>query len=137
MVVLPSSMHLLRQCLITLSHQHRAFPLHLRTLSKLIAGAKKAKLTEEERENDLSPLTLAGWHAVEGRDAICKQFLFRDFNQAFGFMTRVALKADKMNHHPEWFNVYNKVHITLSSHDVGGLSHRDVTLAKFIEDAAK
>jgi 4a-hydroxytetrahydrobiopterin dehydratase len=74
---------------------------------------------------------------VEGRDAIKKQFLFEDFNQAFGFMTRVALKAETMNHHPEWFNVYNKVDITLSTHDVGGLSDKDVTLATFIDSVAK
>lgn len=74
---------------------------------------------------------------VEGRDAIEKKFQFKDFNQAFGFMTRVALKADKMDHHPEWFNVYNNVNITLSTHECQGLSNRDVTLAKFIEEAAK
>ena len=74
---------------------------------------------------------------VEGRDAIEKKFQFKDFNQAFGFMTRVALKVDKMDHHPEWFNVYNNVNITLSTHECQGLSNRDVTLAKFIEEAAK
>ena len=72
---------------------------------------------------------------VEGRDAIKKQFLFKDFNEAFGFMTRVALKADKMNHHPEWFNVYNRVEVTLSTHDCQGLSERDIKLATFIEEA--
>ena len=66
-----------------------------------------------------------------------KNFCFADFNKAFGFMTRVALMAEQMNHHPEWFNVYNKVQITLSTHDVGGLSQKDVKLAKFIEDVAK
>ena len=70
---------------------------------------------------------------MDGRDAIKKTFLFQDFNEVFGFMTRIALKADAMNHHPEWFNVYNRVEITLSTHDVGGLSDRDVTLANFIE----
>ena len=74
---------------------------------------------------------------VEGRDAIQKTFQFRDFDEAFGFMTRVALKADKMNHHPEWFNVYNKVDVTLSTHDCQGLSQRDITLATFIDGAAK
>ncbi|KAK3107204.1 hypothetical protein FSP39_009360 [Pinctada imbricata] len=74
---------------------------------------------------------------VEGRDAIYKEFLFKDFNQAFGFMTRIAIQADKMDHHPEWFNVYNKVQITLSTHDCGGLSQRDVKLANFIEQVAK
>ena len=70
---------------------------------------------------------------VKERDAIYKEFLFNDFNQAFGFMTRVALKADKVDHHPEWFNVYNKVQITLATHDCGGLSTRDVNMANFIE----
>ena len=74
---------------------------------------------------------------MEGRDAIKKQFLFKDFNEAFGFMTRVALKADKMNHHPEWFNVYNRVEVTLSTHDCQGLSERDIKLATFIEDVTK
>jgi pterin-4a-carbinolamine dehydratase len=72
-----------------------------------------------------------------GRDAIKKTFKFSDFNEAFGFMTRVALKADKMNHHPEWFNVYNTVSITLSTHDCNGLSERDITLATFIDSVAK
>lgn len=75
----------------------------------------------------------AGWERVEGRDAIVKKFGFKDFNEAWGFMGRVALKAEQMNHHPEWFNVYNRVEVTLSTHDVGGLSERDVALAEFIE----
>ncbi len=74
---------------------------------------------------------------VEGRDAIKKDFKFSDFNEAFGFMTRIALKADKMDHHPEWFNVYNNVSITLSTHDCQGLSGRDVTLANFIDSVSK
>ena len=73
---------------------------------------------------------------VEGRDAIVKDFQFKDFNEAFGFMTRVAIRADKMDHHPEWFNVYNKVTITLSTHDCQGLSERDVRLATFIDQVA-
>ncbi|CAL1527678.1 unnamed protein product [Lymnaea stagnalis] len=103
---------------------------------KMSSSPKRTKLTEEERSSTLSSLKELGWTLVEGRDAIYKEFIFKDFNQAFGFMTRVALKADKMDHHPEWFNVYNKVQITLSTHDVGGLSHRDVILATFIEQAA-
>lgn len=75
------------------------------------------------------------WRMVEGRDAITRTFLFKDFNAAFGFMSRVALKAEKMNHHPEWFNVYNKVEVTLSTHDAGGLTELDITLAKFIDQA--
>jgi 4a-hydroxytetrahydrobiopterin dehydratase len=79
---------------------------------------------------------LPGWTLVEGRDAIAKSFRFADFNAAFGFMTRVALMADKLDHHPEWFNVYNRVEITLTTHDAGGLSQRDVTLGRFIDAAA-
>jgi len=91
------------------------------------------KLTEQERKDLLAPLLNKGWALVEGRDAIHKEFLFKDFNQAWGFMSRVALKADKVDHHPEWFNVYNKVQITLATHDCSGLSKRDVNLATFIE----
>ncbi|XP_027039448.1 pterin-4-alpha-carbinolamine dehydratase-like [Pocillopora damicornis] len=98
---------------------------------------KRLKLEEEERNAMLSPLLKFGWTEVEGRDAIYKEFIFKDFNQAFGFMTRVGLQAEKMDHHPEWFNVYNKVQITLSTHDCGGLSEKDVKLANFIETVAK
>ncbi|XP_019619946.1 PREDICTED: pterin-4-alpha-carbinolamine dehydratase-like [Branchiostoma belcheri] len=107
-----------------------------RFASKMASEAKRAKLTDSERESQLEPLMGKGWTMVDGRDAIYKEFLFKDFNQAFGFMSRVALRAEKMDHHPEWFNVYNKVQITLSTHDVAGLSGRDVTLATFIEKAA-
>lgn len=79
---------------------------------------------------------LSGWQEVAGRDAIRRDFKFKNFNEAFGFMARVALKAEAMDHHPEWFNVYNKVEITLSTHDCGGLSERDVKLAQFIDKAA-
>ncbi|KAI3420390.1 hypothetical protein GPALN_003691 [Globodera pallida] len=97
----------------------------------------RQKLVEEQRKELLEPLLKGGWEMVQGRDAIQKSFKLKDFNQAFGFMTRIALKADKMDHHPEWFNVYNKVDITLSSHDVQGISERDIQLAHFIEDAFK
>ena len=73
---------------------------------------------------------LKGWKDVKGRDAITKKFQFADFNEAFGFMTRVALLADKMDHHPEWFNVYNKVEVTLSTHDAGGVTQNDIDMAK-------
>lgn len=96
-----------------------------------------SKLTESERSEKLTPLFSNGWSLVEKRDAIYKEFLFKDFNQAFGFMSRIALLAEKMDHHPEWFNVYNKVQITLSSHDVSGLSGRDVKLANFMEQVFK
>jgi 4a-hydroxytetrahydrobiopterin dehydratase len=73
---------------------------------------------------------------VQGRDAIQKSFKFADFTQAWGFMTRVALAAEKADHHPEWSNVYNKVEIVLSTHDAGGLSDKDVALARFIDGLA-
>ncbi|KAJ1665610.1 Pterin-4-alpha-carbinolamine dehydratase 2 [Coemansia sp. RSA 25] len=94
-------------------------------------------LTSEERVSKLQPLIKAGgWALVDGRDAMAKSFVFADFVQAFAFMTSVALKAEKMDHHPEWFNVYNRVDITLSTHDCQGLSSRDVALAEFIDQAA-
>lgn len=79
---------------------------------------------------------LSGWTAVEGRDAIQKIFKFKDFNAAFGFMTRVALAAEKADHHPEWFNVYNRVEVVLATHEVDGVSERDVALASFMDAAA-
>lgn len=79
---------------------------------------------------------LGNWRRVPERDAIFREFEFRSFNEAFGFMTRVALQAEKMNHHPEWTNVYNKVAVTLTSHDVQGVTQRDLTLALFMEKLA-
>lgn len=79
---------------------------------------------------------LKGWREVEGRDAIHKALHFPDFNAAFGFMARVALKAERMDHHPEWSNVYNRVEITLATHECGGLSERDIALARFIDGIA-
>lgn len=79
---------------------------------------------------------LAGWRAVDGRDAIAKSFTFKGFNAAFGFMSRVALAAEKADHHPEWSNVYNKVEITLTTHDAGGVTDKDLALARFIDKAA-
>ena len=90
-----------------------------------------AKLTDAEREAALAELS--GWSLVEGRDAICKTFTFKNFNQAFGWMARVALLAEKMNHHPEWFNVYSRVEVTLATHDVGGLSALDVRMARAMD----
>jgi len=89
------------------------------------------KLTDDERSALLG--AHAGWERAADRDAISKTFTFSDFNEAWGFMTRIAIKADKMDHHPEWFNVYNRVEITLTTHDVDGLSERDVALLEFIE----
>ena len=79
---------------------------------------------------------LPGWSAVDGRDAITRSFKFKDFNAAFGFMTRVALKADKMDHHPEWSNVYNKVDVVLTTHDANGVTAKDVDLARFMDQVA-
>ncbi len=92
------------------------------------------KLAGDARRSALE--NLQGWSEAEGRDAIQKSFRFANFNQAFAFMTRVALKAEKMNHHPEWFNVYNRVDIVLTTHDAGGVTERDVELARFIDKAA-
>ncbi len=90
------------------------------------------KLSNHERAQFFS--TFKGWEDIAGRDGAKKSFKFDDFNHAFGFMTRIAIMADKMDHHPEWFNVYNRVEIVLTTHDAGGLSDRDVALARFIED---
>lgn len=79
---------------------------------------------------------LEGWRRAEGRDAITKEFRFKDFNAAFGFMASVALFAEKRGHHPEWFNVYNRVEATLATHDAGGVTHKDVELARFMDEAA-
>jgi 4a-hydroxytetrahydrobiopterin dehydratase len=92
------------------------------------------KLTGEARKAALAKLS--GWTEVAGRDAITKKFVFKDFNQAFGFMTRAALVAEKMDHHPEWFNVYKTVEVTLSTHDAGGLTERDTRLAETMDKLA-
>lgn len=79
---------------------------------------------------------LPRWSGVEGRPAITRRFVFADFNAAFGWMTRVALAAEKLDHHPEWFNVYRTVDVTLSTHDAGGLTAKDVTLARIMDQLA-
>ena len=76
---------------------------------------------------------LDGWTEVDGRDAIQKTFQFANFNEAFGFMARTALMAEKMDHHPEWFNVYNRVEVTLATHDAGGVTEKDTKLAAFMD----
>jgi len=86
------------------------------------------KLTSQQVTAALSELE--GWELVEGREAIRKEFVFDNFSQAFGFMARAALKAEKLDHHPEWFNVYKTVDVTLATHDVDGLTELDVKLAK-------
>lgn len=92
------------------------------------------RLSPAERQAALT--RLSGWTDVKGRDAIAKRFVFADFNAAFGFMAQVALVAEKMDHHPEWTNVYKTVDVTLSSHDAGGVSARDIKLAEAIERIA-
>jgi 4a-hydroxytetrahydrobiopterin dehydratase len=89
------------------------------------------KLDTKAREQALAELKQ--WKPVDGRDAITRSLRFADFNAAFAFMTRVALMAERMDHHPEWSNVWNKVDVVLSTHDAGGLSQRDVDLARFID----
>jgi 4a-hydroxytetrahydrobiopterin dehydratase len=91
-----------------------------------LSAAERAVLAE----------ALPAWRLVEGRDAITRSFRFKDFSEAWGFMARVALLAEAQDHHPEWFNVWNRVEITLSTHDAGGLSARDVRLAKAIDAIA-
>ncbi len=88
------------------------------------------KMTEAGRVEALA--RLKGWRDVDGR-AIRKEFAFQDFNQAFGFMSRVALKAESLNHHPEWLNVGSRVEITVTTHDAGGVSELDVALAAFVD----
>ena len=88
------------------------------------------KLEGAARAAALATLTQAGWALVEGREAVTKRYVFADFTAAFAWMTQVALVAEKMNHHPEWFNVYKTVEVTLATHDVGGLSDLDVKLAE-------
>jgi 4a-hydroxytetrahydrobiopterin dehydratase len=80
---------------------------------------------------------LPGWSAAEGRDAITRTFKFADFNAAFGWMTRIALAAEKLDHHPEWFNVYSRVDVLLATHDAGGVTELDLQLAKIMDAAAK
>jgi 4a-hydroxytetrahydrobiopterin dehydratase len=91
------------------------------TIAELTASERSAALTE-----------LSGWTEAREGKAIARTFTFADFSEAFGFMTRVALLAEQNDHHPEWFNVYNRVEITLTTHDAGGLSNRDVAMAKAI-----
>ena len=88
-------------------------------------------MNKETRADAL--IGLEGWSDTEDRDAIQKTFTFKSFNQAFSFMTRVAMEAEKANHHPEWFNVYNRVDVTLSTHDAGGITEKDIKLAQFME----
>jgi len=92
------------------------------------------KLTGDGRKAALSKL--AGWSEVSGRDAIAKKFVIRDFNEVFGFMARAVLVAEKLDHHPDWFNVYKTVDVTLSTHDAGGVTELDVKLAQAMDALA-
>ncbi|SFB06501.1 4a-hydroxytetrahydrobiopterin dehydratase [Poseidonocella pacifica] len=92
-------------------------------------------LDDSARETDLAPLLDAGWRMVDGRDAITREYRFKGFSSAFGWMTQIAIVAEKMNHHPEWSNVYNRVEVTLSTHDAGGLTDLDIKLAKRMDKA--
>ncbi len=94
------------------------------------------KLNDIDRDATLAPLYDAGWSLCDDRDAITKTFTFRNFVEAFGFMTRAAIWAEKLNHHPEWFNVYKTVTVTLTTHDVDGLSDLDIKLAKKMDSLA-
>jgi 4a-hydroxytetrahydrobiopterin dehydratase len=92
------------------------------------------KLTGEARKRALAELK--DWREVQGRDAIARKYVFKDFNEAFGFMSRAALVAEKMDHHPEWFNVYKTVEVTLSTHDAGGVTEKDIALARAMDSFA-
>lgn len=95
-------------------------------LESFLKKNKKWRLSKRRKGNQKSAETL-----------ISRSYAFKDFNQAFAFMTRVAMKAEQMNHHPEWFNVYNRLDVVLSTHDAGGVTEKDVTLAEFMDRAAK
>src|SRR5271167_4367220 len=95
-------------------------------MKKLDAHARKNALTD-----------LLQWRDVSGRDAIARKFEFKDFNEAFGFMTRVALLAERMDHHPEWMNVYKTVDVRLTTHDAGGVTEKDIAMAKAMDGYAK
>lgn len=92
------------------------------------------KLSAEERAEALADLT--GWEEIEGRDAIKKEFKFKSFVEAWGWMSQMAIVAEKMNHHPEWFNVYNRVEVVLTTHDADGLSALDISLAQKMDASA-
>ena len=93
------------------------------------------KLSSKKRNENLNKLQ--GWKKTRGKDSIEKEFIFKDFQSAFAWMTRMALLAEKMDHHPEWFNVYNKVNVTLTTHDAGGITQLDINLAKAMNQTAK
>lgn len=91
------------------------------------------KLTDEQIKNELT--SLAGWSVINGK--LHKDFVFTDFIEAFGFMSKAAIHIEKMNHHPEWFNVYNKIKVDLTTHDAGGITQNDINLARTLNSLAK
>lgn len=95
------------------------------------------KLTPAQRDGALADTLARGWHMTTDRDAITKKFQFANFVEAFGWMTRMAIHAEKLNHHPEWSNVYRNVDVTLTTHDVDGLSPLDLKLAQIMDDGTK
>jgi 4a-hydroxytetrahydrobiopterin dehydratase len=110
------------------------FLLDLTLGGSLLEDPMTRKLEAQARAQALG--ALKGWQEVKGRDAISKRFVFKDFTEAFAFMTRVALAAERMDHHPEWFNVYKTVDVTLSTHDAGGVTEKDIALARLMDQAA-
>ena len=117
--------------LLMIGKHVRSYALRLRksvTIRSNSLSALPVLLTGTVKEDALK--SLSGWKVMENRDAIQKSYVFDDFIQAFGFMSKVAIVSEKMGHHPEWFNVYNKVDVVLSTHDCSGLSILDIELAK-------
>mmetsp|Transcript_15096 Transcript_15096/g.17580 ORF Transcript_15096/g.17580 Transcript_15096/m.17580 type:complete len:176 (+) Transcript_15096:125-652(+) len=131
-----------------LTTSHRSGRSHYNNISKNYNETKRffssRKLSQPEREIFLKTICsqsnnplFASWQVVQDKDAIKKTFEFTDFKQAWGFMSKVALIAEKMDHHPEWFNVYNRVEVTLTTHDCDGLSTKDVEMAEMMDELAK
>ena len=117
----------------------KRIPGRLLISTSLISKSRKTPtiLAGFERSEKLDPVLSKGWTILKEKDAIYKEFTFTNFNEAFSFMTRVALQSEKMNHHPEWGNVFNKVWITLFTHEAGGVTWKDVKLAEVIEKCTK
>ena len=94
-------------------------------------------MNKKVNKDNLESLVKENWKILSERDAVSKSYKFKSFNEAFSFMTSVAMFAEKINHHPEWFNVYNRVNVTLSTHDAGGITELDIKLAKEMDKTAK